>query len=66
MRDRIPREEIEKWLSRLKKELKNLVREPAYESIRKELSEKHFSRLFNRLDEEKLRNMKPGGLLYFE
>jgi len=24
MRDRIPREEIEKWLSRLKKELKNV------------------------------------------
>ena len=43
-------------------ELKNLIRDPSYESISKELLNKQLSRLLNHLDEEKLKNMRVGNL----
>jgi len=43
-------------------ELTNLVTDPNFKSIRKELLDKHLSRLFTRLDMEKLKNMNVEGL----
>jgi choline-sulfatase len=41
-------------------ELTNLVKDPNFESIRKELSDKHLSRLLTRLDMEKFKDINVG------
>ena len=44
-------------------ELTNLVKDPNFESIRKELSDKHLSRLLSRLDMEKFKDIKDDGII---
>ncbi|MFW9941856.1 MAG: sulfatase [Candidatus Thorarchaeota archaeon] len=43
-------------------ELKNLAKDPSFESVRQELLNKHLSKLLNHLDIEKLKNMNVNGL----